>query len=58
LTCAGSGYVAVNPIRTGPGVNAICGSTAFVTCQSRAVPLLGLTCEAVSGAPAAPARCR
>ena len=31
LTCAGSGYVAVNPVRTGPGVNGICGSTAFVT---------------------------
>ena len=58
LTCAGSGYVAVNPIRTGPGINGICGSTAFVTCQSRAVPLLGLTCEAVPGAPAAAARCR
>lgn len=58
LTCAGSGYVPVNPIRTGPGINGVCGSTAFVTCQSRAVPLLGLTCEAVSGAPATAARCR
>lgn len=58
LTCAGSGYVAVNPVRTGPGVNGVCGSTAFVTCQSQALPLLGLTCEAVAGAPAAPARCR
>jgi len=58
LTCAGSGYVAVNPVRTGSGVNGICGSTAFVTCQSRAVPLLGLTCEAVAGAPVSPARCR
>lgn len=58
LTCEGSGYVAVNPARTGPGINGLCGSTELATCQSRAVPLLGLTCatEPLSGA--APARCR
>lgn len=57
LTCEGSGYLPVAPARSGPGVDAICGSTEVITCQSRAVPLLGLTCAAEPLA-SAPARCR
>jgi hypothetical protein len=54
ITCEGSGYVAASPARSGPGINAICGSTELNVCQSRTVPILGLTCEdqPLSGAPA------
>ena len=58
LTCEGSGYLAGSPARTGAGVNAICGSTQLVICQSMSVPLLGLTCSAQPVSGAAPARCR
>lgn len=58
LTCEGAGYAPVNPARTGPGVNGICGSTELVSCQANAVPLLGLTCNAQPLAGGAAAGCR
>ena len=52
LTCEGSGYVAASPARSGPGINAICGSAGLSFCQSTTILGLGCTAQPTSGAPA------
>jgi len=56
LTCEGSGYVAANPARSGPGVSPICGSTGLSVCQSTTI--LGLSCAAQPLPGGVAARCQ
>ena len=53
LICQGSGYEPVNPPRSGPGIDAHCGSDQFATCSSQ-----GLGCKAVIVTSADSYRCR
>jgi hypothetical protein len=52
LTCAGSGYLAATPARSGPGVDAYCGSDEAVTCS-----VVDLTCTAGPPVTTSPIAC-
>lgn len=52
LSCVGSGYLEASPVRSGPGVDAYCGSEDAVTCA-----VTDLVCKAGSPYTVAPITC-